>query len=273
MDLASRRFTWLYAKSQLKLKYRYTSLGFLWNLLEPALYLAVLSFVFSVVNRMSMGDYAVFLFSGLVPWRYFEKVVTTCMDSIVQGDWLLKKLPVSPFALPLDPLGGRQRGVRLLVPGHLAAVDLPQEGLDPALPDPAPGRGALVALRAGSGVDLRHAVHLLPGHSAHRPDGSDVCLLLGADPVPAPAVPGRLAAGLAPGVASAHVFRGVVPESDLCWSAGPAALDWAVVAGLRRAQPSSWAGRAVTPGLARASTSSCDGDGHGTIQTRSASTT
>jgi len=101
MDLASRRFTWLYAKSQLKLKYRYTSLGFLWNLLEPALYLAVLSFVFSVVNRMSMGDYAVFLFSGLVPWRYFEKVVTTCMDSIVQGDWLLKKLPVSPFALPL----------------------------------------------------------------------------------------------------------------------------------------------------------------------------
>lgn len=101
MDQASRRFTWLYARSQLNLKYRYTSLGFLWNLLEPALYLAVLSFVFSVVNRMSMSDYSVFLFSALVPWRYFEKVVTTCMDSIVQGDWLLKKLPVSPFALPL----------------------------------------------------------------------------------------------------------------------------------------------------------------------------
>jgi homopolymeric O-antigen transport system permease protein len=101
VDLASRRFTWLYAQSQLRLKYRYTSLGFLWNLLEPALYLAVLSFVFSVVNRMSMSDYAVFLFAGLIPWRYFEKVVATCMDSIVQGDWLLRKLPVSPFALPL----------------------------------------------------------------------------------------------------------------------------------------------------------------------------
>jgi ABC-type polysaccharide/polyol phosphate export permease len=101
MDLASRRFTWLYAQSQLKLKYRYTSLGFLWNLLEPALYLGVLSFVFAVVNRMRTGDYAVFLFSALVPWRYFEKTVTTCMDSIVQGDWLLKKLPVSPSALPL----------------------------------------------------------------------------------------------------------------------------------------------------------------------------
>lgn len=102
MDLASRRFTWLYARSQVKLKYRYTSLGFLWNLLEPALFLGVLSFVFSVVNRMSIADYAVFLFSALIPWRYFEKVVNTCMDSIVQGDWLIRKLPVSPFALPLS---------------------------------------------------------------------------------------------------------------------------------------------------------------------------
>jgi ABC-type polysaccharide/polyol phosphate export permease len=101
MDLASRRFTWLYAASLIKLKYRYTSLGFFWNLLEPGLYLGLLSVLFSVVNRMRLSDYAVFLFSALVPWRYFEKVVHSCMDAIVQGDWLLKKLPVSAFALPL----------------------------------------------------------------------------------------------------------------------------------------------------------------------------
>jgi lipopolysaccharide transport system permease protein len=101
VDQMSRRFTWLYARSQLALKYRYTFLGFLWNLMEPALHLGVLSLVFSVVNRMRIQDYAVFLFSALVPWRYFEKVVLTCMDAIVQGDWLLRKLPVSPFALPV----------------------------------------------------------------------------------------------------------------------------------------------------------------------------
>lgn len=83
------------------MKYRYTALGMLWNLLEPLLYLAVLSVVFSYVNRMSLGHYAVFLFSALVPWRYFEKVVSGCTDAIVQGDWLLKQLPASPFALPL----------------------------------------------------------------------------------------------------------------------------------------------------------------------------
>ena len=81
---------------------RYTALGVLWNLLEPLLYLGVLSVVFSYVNRMRMSDYAVFLFSGLVPWRYFEKVVSGCTDAIVQGDWLLKTLPASPFSLPLS---------------------------------------------------------------------------------------------------------------------------------------------------------------------------
>ena len=49
-----------------------------------------------------MSDYAVFLFSALVPWRSFEKVVSTCTDSIVQGDWLLKTLPASPCSLPLS---------------------------------------------------------------------------------------------------------------------------------------------------------------------------
>lgn len=101
MDRRSRRFTWLYAWSQIRLKYRYTYLGFLWNFLEPALYLLVLSAVFAFVNRMNTEDYAVFLFSGLIPWRYFEKAVNVCMDSLVQGDWLLKKLPVSVFALPV----------------------------------------------------------------------------------------------------------------------------------------------------------------------------
>ena len=65
MDWASKRFTWVYAKSQLRLKYRFTALGALWNLLEPLLYLSVLSAVFSYFNRMRLSDHAVFLFSAI----------------------------------------------------------------------------------------------------------------------------------------------------------------------------------------------------------------
>lgn len=102
MDSTSWRFSWYYAVSLLKIKYRFTILGFLWNFLEPALYLIILSIVFSVINRMNINDYAVFLFSALVPWRYFEKVVTTSMESIVGGEWLLKKMYVSPLAFPIN---------------------------------------------------------------------------------------------------------------------------------------------------------------------------
>jgi ABC-type polysaccharide/polyol phosphate export permease len=98
----SATFLWLHAKSQLKLKYRHAYLGYLWNLIEPALYLAVLSVIFSVVNRMNINDYAVYLFSALVPWRYYERTTVTMMESIVGGDWLLKKLPVSAFVFPLS---------------------------------------------------------------------------------------------------------------------------------------------------------------------------
>jgi ABC-type polysaccharide/polyol phosphate export permease len=104
VDKRSLRFTWYYSLSQLKAKYRYTALGFLWNFLEPALYLVILSLVFAVINRMNISDYAVFLFSALVPWRYFEKVVNLVMESIVNGEWLLKKLHVSPFAFPINKL-------------------------------------------------------------------------------------------------------------------------------------------------------------------------
>jgi ABC-type polysaccharide/polyol phosphate export permease len=104
IDKRSLRFTWYYSLSQLKTKYRYTSLGFMWNFLEPALYLVVLSLVFAVINRMNISDYAVFLFSALVPWRYFEKVVNLVMESLVNGEWLLKKLYVSAFAFPINRL-------------------------------------------------------------------------------------------------------------------------------------------------------------------------
>lgn len=104
IHLPSFRFAWYYSISQLKLKYRYTILGFIWNFLEPAIYLVILSLIFSVINRMNINDYAVFLFSALVPWRYFEKVVNTVMESVVNGEWLIKKMYVSAFAFPVNRL-------------------------------------------------------------------------------------------------------------------------------------------------------------------------
>lgn len=95
-------FVWLYSLSQVALRYRHTFLGLLWNIAEPALYLSVLGIVFSAMNRMSLQDYVVYLFAALVPWRYFEHASISTMESIVGGDWLLKKMAVSAFVFPVS---------------------------------------------------------------------------------------------------------------------------------------------------------------------------
>lgn len=50
---------------------------------------------------MKIDDYAVFLFSALIPWRYFENTVFGATESIVNGSWLLKKMYISPLVFPL----------------------------------------------------------------------------------------------------------------------------------------------------------------------------
>lgn len=95
-------FVWLYSLTQIRLRYRHTFLGLLWNIAEPALYLGVLGIVFSVINRMSLGDYVVYLFAALVPWRYIDTASVSTMESIVGGEWLLKKMSVSPFVFPFS---------------------------------------------------------------------------------------------------------------------------------------------------------------------------
>ena len=93
-------FAWLYARSQLRLRYRRAWLGRLWNLLEPLLFLGVLGVVFAVVNRADLRDFAVYLFAGLVPWRYLERATLGATDSIVEGGWLLKRTAAPAEVLP-----------------------------------------------------------------------------------------------------------------------------------------------------------------------------
>jgi ABC-type polysaccharide/polyol phosphate export permease len=89
-----------YALSQVKVRYRQAWLGRLWNVIEPLLFLAVLTIAFSVLNQTSLRDYAVYLFAGLVPWRYLERSIMGCVDSIAEGGWLLRRIAAPSFVLP-----------------------------------------------------------------------------------------------------------------------------------------------------------------------------
>lgn len=77
---------------QLTLRYRRTALGFLWTLLNPLLTMAVTSVVFSMIMRWPLKSFAVFLFSGLVPWTFFSNTLSQGMQSLLINEGLIKKV-------------------------------------------------------------------------------------------------------------------------------------------------------------------------------------
>lgn len=87
--------------SELKLRYRRSTLGFLWTLLNPLLMMTVLTVVFSSVMRFNTRDYALLLLSGLLPWTFISQSVAGSLMSIVGKGNLIKKVYIPKSIIPL----------------------------------------------------------------------------------------------------------------------------------------------------------------------------
>jgi len=88
----------------LKARYQGSLLGFLWSFLNPLLLMLVYTLVFSVYMRIEMDNYAAYLFCGLLPWIWFSSALTEGVNSLIQGNTLLSKVPFPPEILPTVPV-------------------------------------------------------------------------------------------------------------------------------------------------------------------------
>jgi len=79
-----RELLWHLSMRNLRSQYKQSMLGYAWILVNPAVYLLTLSFVFSTVLRTpSEGvPFPLFLCVGLVPWLFFASAVMLATDSI-----------------------------------------------------------------------------------------------------------------------------------------------------------------------------------------------
>jgi len=79
-------------------RYAGSLLGFAWSFVQPLWLLALFTFVFSTVLKMrsdagnSGGPFAVFLFSGLLPWIAVQEGVLRSSTAITDNSMLVKKL-------------------------------------------------------------------------------------------------------------------------------------------------------------------------------------
>lgn len=86
----------------LKIKYKRTSLGYLWSLLNPILQLAVMAAVFSHVVGREMENYTQYLFSGLIAWTFFQTSLTMASRSIIDSENFIKKVYLPKAIFPLS---------------------------------------------------------------------------------------------------------------------------------------------------------------------------
>ena len=79
-----RELLWHLAVRNLRSQYKQSMLGYVWIVMNPAIYLLTLSFVFSTVLRTpSEGvPFALFLCAGFVPWLFFSSALLLATDSL-----------------------------------------------------------------------------------------------------------------------------------------------------------------------------------------------
>lgn len=89
-----------FVSQDLKVKYRRSSLGFFWSLLNPLLQMTVLSVVFSLLFRME--NFALYVLSGVLPWSFFVTSIDGCAMSLVSAEGMLRRQYFPKLVFPLS---------------------------------------------------------------------------------------------------------------------------------------------------------------------------
>ncbi len=105
-QLYARRETILYlVSSNLKAGHRNKALGNLWSLLDPLLSLAVYYVVFGILFRQAaagVGNYLVYLFVGVVAWRFLDGTISQAVNCIRGNRGLIAEINFPKAVFPLS---------------------------------------------------------------------------------------------------------------------------------------------------------------------------
>lgn len=94
-------------------KYKHSFLGILWSFINPLLQITVYAFVFQIILRSNIENYAVYLCCGLIPWQFFSSVVLRGAATMVDNGNIIKKVYFPREILPLSLVSSE--GVNFLI--------------------------------------------------------------------------------------------------------------------------------------------------------------
>lgn len=91
------------AMRDVQIRYKQAAIGVLWVVLQPILTSAIFTFIFSYLAKIpSQGvPYPIFVFSGLLLWQYFSRVVSEGSGSLVANANIITKIYFPRLLIPL----------------------------------------------------------------------------------------------------------------------------------------------------------------------------
>jgi lipopolysaccharide transport system permease protein len=88
---------------RISVRYKQTTLGILWAVLQPLLMMVIFTAVFSVLAKMPSDGvpYGLFAYTALLPWTFFSTAVTNATNSLVTHTQLITKVYFPREILPI----------------------------------------------------------------------------------------------------------------------------------------------------------------------------
>jgi ABC-type polysaccharide/polyol phosphate export permease len=88
-------------RRELRQKYKGSTLGVLWYLVNPLILMGAYALVFKVLLRVaSVPDYPVFLISGLIVWVFFSQALLSAAPALVVNAPLIRKVRFPRQTIP-----------------------------------------------------------------------------------------------------------------------------------------------------------------------------
>ncbi len=104
-------------RREVRQRYKGSTLGLVWTLITPAIMVGAYSLVFRYLLRVTIDNYALFLFAGLTMWTFFMGGAIASSQSLVANANLVKKVSFPRPIVPLAAMTGSSftAGAMLLV--------------------------------------------------------------------------------------------------------------------------------------------------------------